>query len=110
MSLQLKTIATFSTIEEAHLALNVLQNEGIAAYLDATNVSGALGLAGSIMCEVKLQVAETDERRAREILAEKSVTQQSGDGSVRICKKCGVEVPSNFEICWSCETPIDGEA
>ncbi|MBU4271646.1 MAG: DUF2007 domain-containing protein [Planctomycetes bacterium] len=69
MSLQLKIIATFATVEESHVALNILQNEGVAAYLDATNIAGALGLSGSLMCVVKLQVAEADERRARDILA-----------------------------------------
>ena len=72
MSRQLMTIATFATAEEAHLARNVLRNEGVVAYLDAENVAGALGLPGSLMCEVKLQVAEGDAQRATEVLAQEA--------------------------------------
>ena len=109
MSLKLKTIAIFDTVEESHIVLNVLQNEGVAAYLNATNVAGALGLSGSLMREVKLQVAEADEHRARDILARKTAIRQGGGGVVRICQECGAKVPSNFEMCWSCQAPIDGE-
>jgi hypothetical protein len=72
MSQEPKTIATFGTAEEAHMALNVLQDGGIVAYLEDTNVPGALGLSGSLMCEVNLQVAEADEARAREVLYPKN--------------------------------------
>jgi hypothetical protein len=72
MSAQPKTIATFATAEEAHVALNVLQSAGIVAFLEDTNVPGALGLSGSMMCEVNLRVAEENEARALEVLAQET--------------------------------------
>lgn len=109
MSLQLKTIATFAAAEEAHIARNVLMIEGVAAYLDSANIAGALGLSGSIMCEVKLQVGEADEQRAREILAQKTTILQDAAGNIRICPKCGAEAPPSFEVCWSCQSPLGGD-
>ena len=109
MSLRLKTIATFTTVEEAHLARSFLESEGVAAFLDSTNVVGALGLSGSLMCEVKLQVAEVDEQWAREILAQKSTIVQDTAGKIRICPKCGADVPPGFEVCWSCQSSLGGE-
>jgi ribosomal protein L40E len=109
MSLQLKTIATFATAAEAHIARNVLESEGIAAYLDFTNIAGALGLSGSIMCEVKLQVAEADQERARELLAQRTTHLQAIAGNSRICPKCGAKVPPDFEVCWSCQSPLGGD-
>ena len=109
MSLQLKTIATFATAEEAHIARNVLKGEGVAAYLDSVNIAGALGLSGSVMCEVKLQVGEVDEKRAQDILAQKTTILQEAAGNTRICPKCGAEVPPGFEVCWSCQSPLGGD-
>jgi len=109
MSRQLTTIATFATAEEAHLARNVLENESIAAYLDAENVAGALGLRGSLWCEVKLQVAEGDAQRAGEVLARAAIISQDNAKNSRTCRKCGAAVPSGFEVCWSCQAPLDGE-
>jgi hypothetical protein len=109
MSSQLKTIATFATAEEAHLARNVLEGEGITAFLDATNISGALGLSGSVMCEVKLDVADVDEQRALEILAQKPTIMPAATADIRICPKCGAEVPTGFEVCWSCQSSLGGE-
>lgn len=109
MSSQLKTIATFATAEEAYLARNVLESEGVAAFLDSTNISGALGLTGSVMCEVKLQVAEADELRACEILAQKPMLMPESVENVRVCPKCGAEVPAGFDVCWSCQSSLDGE-
>jgi hypothetical protein len=104
MSQEPKTITTFGTAEEAHMALNVLQNAGIVSYLEDTNVAGALGLPGSTMCEVKLQVAEEDEARAREVLAQETVSSEPS-ATARTCPKCGVALPSGFDVCWSCESP-----
>ena len=110
MSHQPKTIATFATAEEAHMALNVLQNAGIASYMDGVNISGALGLAGSLMCEVNLQVAEDDEQRALEILAQEKAAPQGDSATVQHCPKCGAEVPPGFEVCWFCESPMDSDS
>jgi hypothetical protein len=88
------------------MALNVLQDAGIASYLENVNVSGALGLSGSMMCEVNLQVAEEDEARALDVLAQET-TFPEASATARTCSKCGAALPSGFDVCWSCESPKD---
>jgi hypothetical protein len=107
MTPQSKTIATFATPEEAHIAIGVLQNAGIVAHLEDTNVPGALGLAGSLMREVNLRVAEEDEARARDVLAQETATPPEDATSARACPKCGAPIPRGFDTCWSCESPKD---
>jgi hypothetical protein len=106
MSQEPRTIATFGTAEEAHMAFNVLQNAGIIAYLEDTNVPGALGLSGSKMCEVNLQVAEEYEARSLEILAQETAIPQDS-AMAQTCPKCGAKLPPGFEVCWSCQSPKD---
>ena len=107
MSQEPKTIATFGTAEEAHMALNVLQDAGIVSYLEETNVPGALGLSGSTMCEVNLQVAEEDEARALEVLAQETVVPQADTAPARICPKCRAALSPGFDVCWSCQSPVE---
>ena len=90
------------------MASTVLQNAGIVSYLEDVNISGALGLSGSIMCEVNLLVAEADQQRAIEVLAREKAAPQGEAAAARRCPKCGADVPSGFEVCWSCQSPMDG--
>jgi hypothetical protein len=102
-----KTIATFLTAEEAHMASNVLQDAGIVSYLEDANISGALGLSGSLMCEVNLQVAEADRQRAIAVLAQAKAAPQGEPATARRCPKCGAEFSPGFDVCWSCGSPMD---
>ena len=108
MSQEPKTIATFVSAEEAQLAANALENAGIKSYLEEANVPGALGLAGSLMCEVNLCVAEADQQRAIEVLAQEKAAPKGPSDATWRCPKCGADVPLGFELCWSCEAPTDG--
>jgi hypothetical protein len=109
MSLELKTVATFGTTEEAHLASSVLQDAGIESFLEGTNFAGALGLPGSMMCEVKLQVAEEDAQRAEEIIGQEKAVAPNGPATARHCPQCGADIMPGFAVCWSCEQPVDGD-
>jgi hypothetical protein len=59
------TIASFSLMPEAYLAKNLLDAEGIPAFLDEAGASDMLHLTS----EVKLQVAADKVEQARAILA-----------------------------------------
>jgi len=108
MSPQLKTIATFLAPEEADLARCILDSEGISSYLEgATTISMAWWWSNAIG-GVKLQVAEADEPRARQILAQKAAPER-GDATVLTCPHCGEEIPPGFEVCWSCQSPVKEE-
>jgi hypothetical protein len=108
MDLRLKTIATFLTPEDAEVARLALEVEGISTSMEGATTVGMVWYYGNAAGWVKLQVAETDEARAREIFARKVEIADAG-GSDRVCPKCGVELPAGFEVCWSCQAPVDAE-
>ena len=62
--MDLVTVAKYDLVPEAHLAKNLLEAEGIPAFLDEEAASDMLHLTG----EVKLQVAADTAEEARSIL------------------------------------------
>jgi hypothetical protein len=111
MNSRLKTIAAFSTPEDAEVARIALENEGIASYLEGATTVGMLWHCGNAVGGVKLQVAEGDAQRACEVLAREKVSGEDGTAEAGVCPKCGADLPPGFEVCWSCESPAgDGEA
>jgi hypothetical protein len=67
-SMDLITIATFGTAEEAYLAKNLLAEEGVASFVEEAGMSGLL--PNNPLFGAKLQVAEDMVDRARHILKE----------------------------------------
>ena len=62
--MDLVTVAAYDLVPEAYLAKNLLEAEGIPAYLDGATASDMLHLTS----EVKLQVAPEHAEQARDIL------------------------------------------
>lgn len=106
MNLRLTTVATFCTPEDAEVARLVLEDNGIATSQEGANTVGMLWYYGNATGWVKLQVAEADAARAREILSLR-LDDENADKPPRRCPKCGVKVPAGYAICWACESPID---
>jgi hypothetical protein len=108
MDLRLTTIATFLTPEDAEVARLALEEEGISTSMEGATAVGMVWLWSNAVGGVKLQVPEADEARAREILARKAGIAEAAEATRR-CPKCGAEVPSNFEVCWSCQFLMSGD-
>ncbi|MCI0462441.1 MAG: DUF2007 domain-containing protein [Gemmataceae bacterium] len=68
MDVNLTTVATFNTPHEAELAKNLLEQEGITAYLADAEAVGMNWMMGVGLGGVKVQVAEADAPRAGAIL------------------------------------------
>ena len=64
--MDLVTVARYDLVPEAYLAKNLLEAEGIPAFLDEATASDMLHLTS----EVKLQVATEHAQQARTILEE----------------------------------------
>jgi len=64
---ELVTVATFTTAMEAHLYKNMLENEGVAAFV-TNELTGDFLSGAYIQGYVKLQVAQQNAKRARKIL------------------------------------------
>jgi hypothetical protein len=103
---RLITVATYNVSFEAEAAKNLLEAEGIRAF-----VSG--GLTGSLLSTfwIHLQVQEEDAPRASAILAEVEASRdpdweegaEKGAG-VWTCSLCGEPVADEVEVCPSCQT------
>jgi hypothetical protein len=64
--MNLVTIATFDSVEEAHLAKNRLADEGVPSFIEEAAMTGLLPHNAAF--ETKLQVAQDWVDRARHIL------------------------------------------
>ncbi|MCE5268580.1 MAG: DUF2007 domain-containing protein [Planctomycetaceae bacterium] len=109
MELNLKTIVTYATPEEAEVARAVLENEGIVASFENASFVGMAWYLSNAVGGVKLQVSEADETRARNVLAETVHAASSQPTSVRSCAACGAELPERFDVCWYCGAALDAE-
>src|SRR3954467_15226270 len=74
----LTTVATFNSPHEAALARNLLAQEGITAYVVDAETVGMIWHAGGALGGVKVQVAESDARRARAVLASRPGREGAG--------------------------------
>lgn len=108
------TLKTFTTGPEAHVAAIVLREQGIRSVVTDEATATWFWKYSNAIGGVKLQVAEVNAPLASKILTEAGYYE---DGSQRVdeqdqkpdwsCQQCGAEVDGGFEICWSCESPID---
>lgn len=84
--MDLVTIAAFDMVPEAHLAKNLLEAEGIAAFFTEEVASDMLHLTS----EIKLQVATENAEQARGILEgvkRHELTAQTADEAEEVAKK-----------------------
>src|SRR5688572_22012127 len=84
----MKTIATFSKPEEAHLFRTRLEAAGIPAFVLDENLVQLDWLYSNAIGGVRVQIADEDLEDAREFLAADS-PQPAPDAVDVICPKCG---------------------
>ena len=108
---QLVTVATFVTPAEAELARQRLEHDGIPACLAEEHTGAVLGLTTGGLSSVKVMVNAADRERAEAILAatEDRHDQDDEDAGTWTCSQCGTELSTEFEVCWSCGTTVDGQ-
>jgi hypothetical protein len=104
---RLITVATYNLSFEAEAARNLLEAEGIRAFVNG-------GQAGSLLpiFRIHLQVQEEDAPRASALLAAVEASRdpdweeraETGAG-VWTCSLCGEPVANEMEVCPSCQTP-----
>jgi hypothetical protein len=111
---KLVTIASQLTAQEAHLAKNSLEAEGITAFLADEESDNMLGLVVGFVKGVKLLVAEPDVERAADILT--TLAGKPADAPVderlattRTCPVCGEAFEPDCDYCPKCGPPADEE-
>lgn len=119
MTDRLVTVAAFNTPLEADIARGRLSEAGIASYLTDEALVGNFWALVNAVGGVKLQVAQSDSERAREVLRPEPEIEESPppEGSSPApprghwrCGQCGSEVDAGFEVCWKCGASRDGQA
>ncbi len=136
--MRLVTLATFATPEEAQLARNLLENEGIRSQLGDASTVGMQWSLGNAVGWVKLLVLDVDLDRAQRALDDRqSLADEDHDGEAEVdsiapgndgddfgngadprptpavidgwlCQACNVEVDDEDRACWSCGTERHG--
>jgi hypothetical protein len=109
MSDQLVTVAHYLLAYEAELARNLLEGEGIRAFVN-DDVTGTLWPSG----DIRLQVGAEDAPRATALLAAQAAEASLDDdwedsaekgAGVWTCSLCGEPVGAEGTVCPSCQTP-----
>lgn len=85
---RVKTIATFSKPEEAHLFRTRLEAAGIPAYVQDEHLIQMYWLYSNAVGGARVQIADEDLDAAREFLANDS-PQTASDAVEVICPRCG---------------------
>lgn len=103
----MKRIYQAANLQEAHLLLHFLDQEGIEARVFNANAQGGVGEIPFIHAYPELWVMdERDAPRALELIT-RFESRPEVPGSIRCV--CGEENPANFELCWSCGRPLGRE-
>jgi hypothetical protein len=88
----MRTLATFSTPEEAHLLRMRLEAGGVAAYVQDEMTVQLDWLLSNVIGGVRVQVADEDLPAARELLAEDSgIPDYAPEQACPRCRWAGVE-------------------
>lgn len=99
-----------ASLYEAQLILHRLEEAGVEASLFNQHLVGALGELPFQECLPKIWLPDcTQWEQARGVIAAYEARQQARADETRKCHACGETGPANFELCWSCRAPLDGE-
>lgn len=97
----METVGVYPSITEASIVRGRLDQAGIRSWMQEELTAGQLFQVGTALGGVKLQVADNDLQRARELIADEP--SQGTTGAAWNCPRCGSDVDAGFEICWSCQ-------
>ena len=97
----MELVFTADTLLEAHLIKQMLDSESIPAYVFNEYANGAMGEIPltSVWPEVWI---EYDNCRLRALNIISRYRGSHDFESDRLCHRCQVQNPENFELCWQC--------
>ncbi|OAI39858.1 hypothetical protein AYO40_05355 [Planctomycetaceae bacterium SCGC AG-212-D15] len=111
MAEQMVKVASFGTVEEAHLAKNALEAEGIRAALEDEASVGMFWYLGNAFGGIKLLVTEEEVPHAQRVL--EHIDADGDEGSTQITEKppadVGPKAPEEPEVHVTAVRPEPGE-
>jgi hypothetical protein len=111
MSESFVTLASFSNAAEARMVLNHLQEAGVPAFLSGEMTAGFMADLGSMGPQVSLHVAQSELKRARDIIAWLAEAvplpddwegAEGGDPDMWTCPWCGEAIEDEEPLCPYC--------
>ncbi len=100
---EFQVVGVFVNALDAQQLKNLLEAQGIVAYLDGSHVATTLSHIGSALGGVKVLVTPADADRALKTIQEiNQLDQQSGPWT---CPQCHEQLEASFDLCWRCGQP-----
>ena len=97
----MKRVFSSLNLAEIHHARNLLEAEGVRAFVRNELLSGAVGELPFTECQAELWIADaSDSVRAERVLRE-GLVRHAGTGAAWQCA-CGEILEAQFSQCWRC--------
>lgn len=99
-SRDLVEVANCANELEAEQLRGLLEEVGIAAFIDGAAVNTMMSHVGTALGGVRVLVESGHEQPARELVAS-----LGSGGEPWYCCRCREQIEGNFDVCWSCGQP-----
>jgi hypothetical protein len=101
-------IYSAANLPDAYLLAGLLGSEGIKARVLNANAHGGLGEIPVACTYPEIWIENPrDVERTRKII-ERFEGPASSSASL-VCRQCGEDNPTGFELCWNCLLPLESE-
>ncbi len=101
----MKRVYTADSLIDGQLVIDLLTNAGVPCLLFNQNAAGGLGDLPVTYPEVWVKRDRDTEKAAREIQRFENSPPPTTD---KPCTTCGENNPTTFEVCWRCDTVLEG--
>lgn len=95
-------IYSASNLQEAHLLVGLLRQEGIEAHVFNENAIGGMGEIPFVQAWPEIWLEDERDRGRAEAVIDRFERPADSALPPARCPSCGEENPGGFEICWNC--------
>lgn len=105
----MRTVYLASSLHEAQLFVDLLEEQGIATYVKHAHLQGALGELPLTARPMVCVVNDAHYLQGRELAGQFERANREDPGPDRHCNSCGEDSPGNFQMCWKCRADFEAE-
>src|SRR5262245_11005090 len=102
MTDKLVELVRFDDPFQAEIVRLALGENGVEAFIESAETNRTMHYVGTALGGVKVLVRAPQKEKAERILDSIDFSQKSENAPLWICAKCGEQVESSFDECWSC--------
>jgi Putative prokaryotic signal transducing protein len=85
---------------------SLLEDSGISTFVKNENISTTQGGLNPDFFPALCIVNDSDDKRARQLIQNQLQHAGNVPNTEMVCGACGEMVPSSFDTCWNCQSPI----